>query len=54
MPSPARSIPSRKSKKEREPNTGGILGEQERDLLDDFIGIKVQNPSTIAAPSKFG
>ena len=42
MPSPARSIPSRKSKKE---------GGKERDLLDDFIGIKdplVQVPSASA------
>ena len=39
MPSPARSIPSRKSKKDREPTTS-IQGE-ERDMLDDFIGVKV-------------
>lgn len=45
LPSPARSIPSRKSKRER-------------DVLDDFIGVKVENPTAGQAydqrPSKFG
>ena len=37
MPSPARSIPSRKTRKER-------------DVLDDFIGLEIDDPS-IVVPS---
>ena len=52
MPSPARSIPSRKSKKDR---GDGRSEHQERDLLDDFMGVQVKNPENMAAPtSKFG
>jgi hypothetical protein len=42
LPSPARSIPSRKSKKEKV-----VVN----DVLDDFLGVRVENP--IAAPSSF-
>lgn len=41
MPSPARSIPSRKSKKDRQEETVQKPATKERDVLDEFMGVQV-------------